>query len=63
MAESKPSTKVAGKGDAVIRKCGCEPEKYPAWKFQEDKYGKGMRVMNPNAKGFSCTICSKQYTT
>jgi len=44
----------------AIRKCTCENA------FQDKKYGKGMRVMNPttkgqgNQKGWRCTVCKAE---
>lgn len=37
----------------TIKKCNCEH------KYQDKKYGKRMRVMNPliDNKGFRCTVC------
>lgn len=38
----------------MIKKCGC----YHKW--QNEKYGDGMRVVNPlKAGGFRCTACGK----
>jgi hypothetical protein len=34
----------------VIR-CYCESE------FQDEKYGKGLRVFNKKDKGWRCTVC------
>lgn len=28
--------------------------------FQDNKYGKSMRVHNPNNKGYICTVCANQ---
>lgn len=56
VAKSRDHTK----SDATLKKCGCEP-KDRAWEYQDSKYGKGFRVMNPNKNGFSCTICQKQH--
>lgn len=37
-------------GVKIIR-CSC------AHKFQDQRYGKQMRLHNKNEKGFSCTVC------
>jgi hypothetical protein len=39
-----------------ILKCNCSDT--PAAKYQDTKYGKGMRVCNHNQKkGAKCTVC------
>lgn len=48
------------KEDIKILQCVCEHD------FQDKKYGKGMRVMNPaNQRGkmpgrYRCTVCGKE---
>lgn len=37
-----------------ITKCTC------VHKFQDEKYGLGMRVHNPNKNGYICTVCRNQ---
>lgn len=44
----------------MIKECkGCTPHQ-----FQDAKYGKGIRVVNPKVggKGYSCTVCGKDVT-
>jgi hypothetical protein len=44
----------------VVKKCTCTSEKSKAAEYQDKKYGKGNRVMNPlDGKGFRCTICQR----
>ena len=41
----------------MIKKCDCES------KFQDEKYGKGMRIHNERAGkngGYRCTVCGKE---
>lgn len=44
--------------DCKVMKCSCKHE------FQDEKYGKGMRVFNPTGKGsdqgsgYICTVCN-----
>lgn len=41
---------------AEIKRCGCTGT--PAAKFQDETYGKGMRVCNEDQKkGYTCTVC------
>ena len=46
----------------VIKKCGCKGTPDDSSKFQDKKYGDGMRVMNLSMKGdtATCTICNKE---
>lgn len=34
-----------------VRSCSCKNE------FQDEKYGKGMRLKNKTTSGFRCTVC------
>jgi hypothetical protein len=45
----------------VIKKCGCQSNPPGISKYQDDKYGKDMRVMNLDIKKTeaTCTICGK----
>jgi len=44
-----------------VEKCSCEDYRSPAAGFQNEKYGAGMRVVNPRkAGGHTCTVCGKQ---
>lgn len=46
--------------DCKVMKCSCKHE------FQDNKYGKGMRVFNPAGKGsdqgssYICTVCGNK---
>jgi hypothetical protein len=42
----------------TTKKCNC------VHKFQDEKYGNGIRVMNKMTKkeGFRCTVCGKEHT-
>lgn len=46
----------------TIKQCSCKN------KYQDEKYGKGMRVMNyapklhNSAGGWRCTVCATKYT-
>lgn len=40
-----------------IKDCNCKH------KFQDETYGIGKRVMNSTAKGYRCTVCSKDYVS
>ncbi len=43
-----------------VKKCNCSGT--PAAEFQDKQYGKGMRVMNMDAKkGYSCTVCGTKH--
>lgn len=37
----------------AVKRCYCENA------FQDEKYGKGMRVCNKTANGYRCTVCGK----
>ncbi len=55
-AATTPATEKRGKSDTkknstVIQKCTCVSE------FQDNMYGKGMRVKNSSGTGFKCTVC------
>lgn len=41
----------------MVKKCDCEH------KYQDKKYGPGMRVMNPMTKtdGVRCTVCAREH--
>lgn len=45
----------------VVKKCGC-PDTSHAAKYQNAKYGNGMRVMNYDSKktAATCTVCGKE---
>ena len=49
MAEQKSKTPRG----SIVQKCTCEHD------FQDEKYGKGMRLKNMCVKGARCTICEK----
>ena len=38
-----------------VRTCSCNNP------FQDEKYGKGLRLMNVTLKGYRCTVCSKEF--
>lgn len=40
---------------ARVMDCICVHE------YQDSKYGKGKRVMNPKKKGYQCTVCGRMY--
>lgn len=52
------------KNKTIVRPCTCESE------FQDQRYGKGKRLMNPTMKMklagtqqlFRCTVCGKEHT-
>lgn len=48
--ESKKHTTLSCK----IKACMCKNE------YQDLKYGKALRVHNPCAKGWRCTVCGKE---
>ncbi len=37
----------------AIKQCSCQS------KFQDEKYGKSMRVHNKTTTGYRCTVCGK----
>lgn len=46
-----------GKGETKITRCSCSHE------YQDQKYGKGMRVHNPTASNpprHRCTVCGSE---
>lgn len=49
MAEPKQDTKPPSGSE--IKPCTCKH------KFQDDRYGKGMRVFNKAQGGYRCTVC------
>jgi hypothetical protein len=53
---AKKDSNEGSKGIA-IRPCTCTSD------YQDKKYGKGKRVMNPKAKnsGHRCSVCAKEY--
>lgn len=55
---SKPKIGAHTKLEAKALKCDCKLDT-AASKFQDEKYGKGMRICNPSAKGWGCTVCSR----
>lgn len=50
---------------AVVKKCGCSGNNNVthAAKYQDDKYGQGMRVCNLDVKkaAATCTVCGKEH--
>ena len=53
MAEAKKGQNRWGKtpGDVVILPCSCQS------KYQDERYGAGLRVHNVGATNASCTVC------
>ncbi len=43
--------------ESIIKECSCKNE------YQDKKYGKNLRVMNPKKAGHRCTVCGKEYTS
>ena len=41
----------------IIRECVCSHD------YQDKRYGKGKRVMNPTKNGHRCTVCKREYTS
>lgn len=54
----------------MIKRCSCkvgdkDGRSDKALRFQDAKYGEGMRVMNPigkDKKGVRCTVCGQEHT-
>jgi hypothetical protein len=46
----------------VVKRCGCTGNPDHASKYQDKKYGVGMRVMNLDMKKVSatCSVCGKE---
>lgn len=48
----------------MLKKCKCEDYRTEAAKYQNEKYGKGVRVHNPqggkNRGKFRCTVCGDE---
>ena len=46
----------------VVKRCGCKGNPDNSSKYQDKKYGDGMRVMNLSQKGDSatCSVCGKE---
>lgn len=43
-----------------VKKCSCSGT--PAAEYQDKTYGKGMRVMNEDAKkSYTCTVCGAKH--
>ena len=36
---------------SVVKRCTCRHQ------YQDERHGEGMRVHNPCAKGYRCTVC------
>jgi len=51
----------------MIQRCNCYPEDSPAARFQEARYGPGvrvqnrLRVVNPHPPTFRCTVCERAW--
>ena len=43
--------------ESEVRECVCSHS------YQDQKHGKGMRVHNPYAKGWRCTVCNRETIT
>lgn len=56
MAKVSEAPKAGGKVNtgSIVASCDCSHT------YQDEKYGKGQRVMNGCRGGYSCTICSKK---
>lgn len=47
-----------------IVECKCkanEAGNTSAAQYQDNRYGLGMRVANPNTHGYACTVCRRQF--
>lgn len=55
MAKTTPSSNKKGSPAAkapIVRSCNCQHE------FQDQRYGKGLRLHNPRKEGkYACTVC------
>lgn len=40
-----------------IMECVCDHS------YQDNRYGKSQRVMNPFANGYRCTVCNREHET
>ena len=46
----------------MIKKCSCEDSTSPAAAFQNQRYGRGMRVCNEQKEGgYACTVCGAKH--